>query len=70
MELQINGRPREFAGPLTLSSLLEQLNMKPDRVAVELNRNIVPREKWATTSLADGDSLEIVHFVGGGRELL
>lgn len=40
--------------------------MKSDRVAVELNRNIIPRELWSETSLNDGDRLEIVHFVGGG----
>lgn len=40
--------------------------MKSDRVAVELNRQIVPREQWTQTSLSDGDQLEIVHFVGGG----
>jgi thiamine biosynthesis protein ThiS len=40
--------------------------MKQDRVAVELNRNIVPRDQWAHTHLAEGDQLEIVHFVGGG----
>jgi thiamine biosynthesis protein ThiS len=42
------------------------LGIKPDRVAVELNRNIVPREQWEKTPLSDGDRLEIVHFVGGG----
>jgi sulfur carrier protein len=41
--------------------------MKQDRVAVELNRAIVPRDQWAATGLSDGDRLEIVHFVGGGR---
>ena len=40
--------------------------MKPDRVAIELNREIVPREQWSQTPLHDGDRLEIVHFVGGG----
>jgi sulfur carrier protein len=40
--------------------------MKSDRVAVELNLDIVPRDRWATTALKDGDRLEIVHFVGGG----
>jgi len=40
--------------------------MKADRVAIELNRGIVPREQWAETSLTEGDRLEIVHFVGGG----
>jgi thiamine biosynthesis protein ThiS len=40
--------------------------MKPDRVAVELNRDIVTRDRWADTALNDGDKLEMVHFVGGG----
>jgi thiazole synthase len=69
MKLQINGEPRDFTCPLSLTSLVEQLGMKHDRVAVELNRNIVPRELWAETLLGEGDRLEIVHFVGGGRAL-
>jgi sulfur carrier protein len=40
--------------------------MKADRVAVELNRDIVPRDRWPETNLKDGDRLEVVHFVGGG----
>jgi sulfur carrier protein len=40
--------------------------MKPDRVAVELNRELISRAQWSTTPLSDGDKLEIVHFVGGG----
>ncbi len=51
---------------LWLLAKIEQLGMKQDRVAVELNRNIVPRADWAATNLAEGDQLEIVHFVGGG----
>jgi thiamine biosynthesis protein ThiS len=43
------------------------MGLKSDRVAVELNRDIVPRDQWDTTNLSDGDRLEIVHFVGGGR---
>jgi thiamine biosynthesis protein ThiS len=66
MKLQINGETHEFDSPLTLATLLQKLEMKADRVAVELNRSIVPREGWAATSLAEGDRLEIVHFVGGG----
>jgi thiamine biosynthesis protein ThiS len=67
MKLQINGDTRDFPSPLSLFALLDQLGMKQDRVAVELNREIVSREHWASTTLADGDRLEIVHFVGGGR---
>jgi thiamine biosynthesis protein ThiS len=66
MNLTLNGEPKEFNAPLTLAALVEQLGMKADRVAVELNREIVPRDRWAETSLAEGDRLEIVHFVGGG----
>ena len=66
MKLQINGETHEFDPPLTLAALLQKLDMKADRVAVELNRAIVPREGWAGTSLTEGDRLEIVHFVGGG----
>jgi thiamine biosynthesis protein ThiS len=68
MKLHINGEARDFDPPLTLAGLVDQLDMKADRVAVELNRSIVPREQWKGTSLAEGDRLEIVHFVGGGRD--
>ena len=66
MRIEINGESRSFDGSLSLGSLIEQLGMKSDRVAVELNRDIVPRDRWLQTQLADGDRLEIVHFVGGG----
>ena len=66
MHLFINGEEKEFANTLSLAELVEQLGMKGDRVAVELNREIVPRAQWAGTRLKDGDRLEIVHFVGGG----
>jgi sulfur carrier protein len=66
MRLQINGDEKQFADVLTLADLIGHLGMKADRVAVELNREIVSRAQWAETSLHDGDKLEIVHFVGGG----
>ena len=69
MKLQINGEEREFTDapvPFTLARLIETLGMKADRVAVELNRDIVPRDRWAQTALNEGDRLEVVHFVGGG----
>ena len=67
MTLQINGEPRTFETALTLSALIENLGMKPDRVAVELNREIAPRDRWPQIELKEGDRLEIVHFVGGGN---
>ncbi len=69
MKLQINGDERDFSdapAPFTLAALVEILGMKADRVAVELNRDIVPRDRWPETQLHEGDRLELVHFVGGG----
>jgi len=66
MKVQINGEDRDFDDSLALAALVEQLGMKADRVAVELNRNIVPRTQWAETQVSEGDRLEIVQFVGGG----
>jgi sulfur carrier protein len=70
MKLHINGEERDFdsPAPFTLAALVEILGMKADRVAVELNRDIVPRDRWPETRLNDGDRLEVVHFVGGGSE--
>lgn len=68
MKLHINGEERTFDSPppFTLAALVESLGMKSDRVAVELNRDIVPRDRWPETTLHEGDKLEVVHFVGGG----
>lgn len=67
MRLVINGEDRDLDAPVpTLAALLEHLGMKADRVAVELNREIVARDRWSDTRLGEGDRLEIVHFVGGG----
>jgi thiamine biosynthesis protein ThiS len=66
MTLHLNGEQRNFPDGLTISALVAQLGMKPDRVAVELNLEIVPRARWEATTLKDGDKLEVVHFVGGG----
>jgi sulfur carrier protein len=67
MTLFINGDEKSFELPSpTLAGLVEHLGMKSDRVAVELNRDIVPRDRWSDTLLKEGDRLEVVHFVGGG----
>jgi len=66
MKVQINGEERDLPENLNVIDLLEEIGMKADRVAVELNREIVGREQWAATQLKDGDRLEVVHFVGGG----
>ena len=66
MKLKINGEEKSYKGPLTLAALISDMGLKADRVAVELNLTIVPRDSWHTTNLQEGDRLEIVHFVGGG----
>ena len=66
MHLSVNGESEIYSDGKTLSELIDELGMKGDRVAVELNREIVPRAQWNQTQLQDGDRLEIVHFVGGG----
>lgn len=66
MKIKINGEDKEIAAGLNLGGLLEQLQLRPARVVVERNRDIVPRDAYGVTMLAEGDILEIVHFVGGG----
>ena len=66
MEILINGEPREVPAETTLETLVRLLDLKEDRVAVELNRSIIKRDRWPDTLLRDHDRLEIVQFVGGG----
>jgi thiamine biosynthesis protein ThiS len=66
MEIVINGESREVPTDTSLQALLRLLDLKEDRVAVELNRSIVKRDRWPDTALRDHDRLEIVQFVGGG----
>ena len=66
MRVQVNGEVREVSDQLKLSELVSELSLTPERVAIELNKRVVRRNQWAATMLADGDRIEIVHFVGGG----
>lgn len=65
MVILVNGERKEV-GPLSVLGLLENLEIDPRRVAVELNLEILPKSDFETTTLQDGDRIEIVHFVGGG----
>ena len=64
--IEVNGERKEIAAGLTVTALLAQLGLNTGRVAVEHNRSILPRAKWAETAVAAGDQFEIVQFVGGG----
>lgn len=65
-KLTLNGEARELPGPLTVADLLAQLGHDPRRVAVEVNRDVVPRPRQSERSLLDGDEVEVVTLVGGG----
>jgi len=64
--IQVNGEQREAAPGTTVATLLEQIGLHSGRVAVEYNLAILPRAKWAETTVSAGDRFEIVQFVGGG----
>jgi sulfur carrier protein len=66
IEIQLNGEPYRLEGDAHLTALIEKLNMKRGRVAVELNGEVVPRAEHANVVLRAGDRLEIINFVGGG----
>ena len=66
MTLTINGERRSFDGPADVAGLVASLGLDSRKVAVELNLEIVPRSAYGLTPLADGDRIEIVHFIGGG----
>ena len=66
MNLKLNGEDRAFSNVSTLAQLVAELGLDPRKVAVELNLEIVPRSAYEITTVADGDRIEIVHFIGGG----
>lgn len=66
MKIRVNGEDKEVTDGLSITSLLEELQIRPARVVIELNRSIVSRQAHSSTLLKDGDALEIVQFVGGG----
>ena len=66
MKVTINGEEREILLQTNLAELLKTLEMPAERIAVELNREVVRRATWESTEIKNGDKLEIVHFVGGG----
>lgn len=66
MRVEINGEASELREGMTLGELVVQLDLAPERLAIEHNREVVRRVRWAETVIAEGDQIEIVHFVGGG----
>ena len=66
MNITVNGEKKEVPGDITVFGLLEFLKIQHQRVAVELNMEIVKKDKYSATAIRDGDSLEVVSFMGGG----
>lgn len=67
IEIELNGEKREIPAGLTVRDLMHHLDLKPEQVAVELNREILKRGTWREHPVKEGDVIEVVHFVGGGE---
>ncbi|MEO8574966.1 MAG: sulfur carrier protein ThiS [Pyrinomonadaceae bacterium] len=66
MKITINGEIKELENEVHLAKLLELFSLPSQRVAVELNREVVRRKDWSVITIREADTIEIVHFVGGG----
>lgn len=66
MQIFINGETKEISGEINVSGLLEHFSLPSERIAIELNREVVRKKDWGNIKVSDGDKLEIIHFVGGG----
>ncbi len=66
IRVQLNGKERDVRGDHTVGSLLESLELHPGMVVVELNREILERDSYRNFQISEGDTIELVHFVGGG----
>ena len=66
MKITLNGEIKELETEVTLDRLLELFSLPSQRVAVELNREVIRRQAWDSTIVRDEDRVEVVHFVGGG----
>ncbi len=66
VEILLNGESKKLPAGVTVAELIKDLELVPERLAVEYNLHILKKKHWAETALAQGDRIEIVHFVGGG----
>jgi thiamine biosynthesis protein ThiS len=70
LRIIVNGEEHAASEAATIATLVEQLALRPERLAVELNGRVVRRADWPHTTLHENDRVEIVHFVGGGAKVL
>jgi sulfur carrier protein len=66
MHITVNGEIKQLEKPISLDRLLELFSLPSQRIAVELNRQVVRKKDWGDTIVNDSDRIEVVHFVGGG----
>ena len=66
IKIYINGKEKIISAETNILELLKELNLQPDRVAVEINKNVIPKQEFSNYVLKDGDKIEVVRFVGGG----
>ncbi|HSS19250.1 MAG TPA: sulfur carrier protein ThiS [Pyrinomonadaceae bacterium] len=66
MRIQLNGEGKDVGDNISLATLVADLKLKPEQIAVEVNQTVVRRKEWEKTRLRVEDKVEIVHFVGGG----
>jgi thiamine biosynthesis protein ThiS len=66
IEIILNGEPYQIGENISIADLVHLLNLVPERLAIELNLDILPKSAWGETLLKPGDRVEMVHFVGGG----
>lgn len=66
MRIQVNGEPREILDGTTVADLVRELGLEGRPVAIEVNRRVVPKTEHGARRIAEGDRIEVVHFVGGG----
>ena len=66
MKIFINGETKELAEEIKLNELLKHFSLPSERIAIELNREVIRKKDWENIKVNDGDKLEVIHFVGGG----
>jgi len=66
LHIKLNGELKDVSEGTSVLALVQQLKLRPEQVAIELNREVVRRSLWETTILTQDDAVEVVHFVGGG----
>ena len=66
MRIFINGETKDLAEEINLTELLKHFSLSSERIAIELNKEVIRKKDWENIKVNDGDKLEVIHFVGGG----